>query len=145
MFLDSISRSSFSEVFCEEDFLKTFTILRGKHLCWSLFLTLVNETPALVFSCEYFVNAMLKTYNRVRDHIFSENFLAVVIHQYFVFVYMQRITYMAFPCVNLLLFLLPFIMFNVLLPFCINWKPNFKISFGFLTIKWGYAFFSIFP
>ena len=76
---------------------------------------------------------------------FNEDFL-VVIHQYFLFVYMQRKT---FTCVNPLLFLLPFIIFIVLLPFRMNFKSNFglnfntkaffhlncEISFGFLPIK----------
>ena len=37
--------------------LKNFTILTGKHLCWSLFwLKLRQETPTQVFSCEYCEN-----------------------------------------------------------------------------------------
>ena len=56
---------------------------------------------------------------------------------------------MAFTCVNPLLFLLPFIIFIVLLPFSLNFEFNFglnfntispfhlnsKIPFGFLPIK----------
>ena len=56
---------------------------------------------------------------------------------------------MAFTCVNPFLFLFLFIMFNVLLPFSMNFKFNFglnfntmglfhlncKISFGFLHIN----------
>ena len=65
---------------------------------------------------------------------------------------MQKKTYIAFTmeiCVNSLLFLLPFIIFTVLLSFSINFKfnsglnfntislfyLNCKISFGFLPIK----------
>ena len=58
-------------------------------------------------------------------------------------------TYIAVTCVNPLLFLLPFIIFIVLLPFSINFEYNFglnfntisffhlncKILFGFLSIK----------
>ena len=33
--------------------LKNFAILPGKHLCWSLFLRKLQETPTQVFSCEY--------------------------------------------------------------------------------------------
>ena len=79
---------------------------------------------------------------------FSEDFL-VVIHQYFAFVYIQIKAYTTFTRVNPFLFLLPFIIFIVLLPFGMNFKSNFglnfytivffhlkcKISFGFLPIK----------
>ena len=50
MFSDSTSRSSHLEVFCKKDLLKNFAILTGKHLCWSLLLTLLKETPAQAFS-----------------------------------------------------------------------------------------------
>ena len=52
MFSDSTSRSSRQEVFCKKG-LKNFAILIGKHLCWSVFLTLLKETPARVISCKY--------------------------------------------------------------------------------------------
>ena len=52
MFSDSTSRSSRLEVFCKED-LKDFATLTGKHMCWNLFLILLKETPAQVFSCQY--------------------------------------------------------------------------------------------
>ena len=63
----------------------------------------------------------------------SEAFLVIVIHQYFLFVYMQLKTYIAFTCVNPLLFLLLFIIFIVLLPFSMNFKSNF--GFNFSTVK----------
>ena len=57
---------------------------------------------------------------------FSEVFPVVVIHQYYLFIYRQRKTYIAFTCVNPLLFLLPFIIFIVLLPFTMNSKLNLE-------------------
>ena len=41
--------------------------------------------------------------------------------------------YIAFTCVNLLLFLLPFIVFIVLLPFSMNFK--FNLGLNFITIR----------
>ena len=45
-------------MFFKIDFLKNFTIFKGKHLCWSLLLIkfcnfFKKETPMQVFSCEY--------------------------------------------------------------------------------------------
>ena len=77
---------------------------------------------------------------------FSDAFLVVVIHQYFLFVYMQIKTYIAFTCVvnplipggnktvNPLLFLLPFIIFIVLLPFSLNFKSNFGLNFNTISL-----------
>ena len=53
MFSDSTSRSSGPEVLCKKDVLKNFAILTEKRPCWVLFLTLLKETPAQVFSYEY--------------------------------------------------------------------------------------------
>ena len=86
---------------------------------------------------------MLRTYNTARDNSFSKDFLVVVIDQYFLLVHMQRKTYKAFTCVNSLLFLLPLIIFIVLLSFSMNFKPNFGFNFntislfslGFLPVK----------
>ena len=52
MFSDSTSTSSRPEVFCKKDVLKNFAILTGKHLCCSLFLILLKENRAQLFSCE---------------------------------------------------------------------------------------------
>ena len=163
-------------MFCTKNLLKNFAILIRKYLCWSLFLTLLKETPAQVFSCEYckifknsifyrapllapaklfilnskrnslFVKSLvMKTFKcplpidlafitpiRCSEHLtqletmfFSEDYL-VVIHKYFSFVYIQIKTYIAFTCVNPLLFLLPFIIFIVLLPFTMNSKLNLE-------------------
>ena len=43
---------------------------------------------------------------------FSEDALDVIMHQYYLFIYMQRKTYIAFTCVNPLLFFTPFHYFN---------------------------------
>ena len=54
-------RSSCSEMFLKIGVLKNFANLKGKHLCWSLFLIMLQvlclrlfqtETPTQVFSCE---------------------------------------------------------------------------------------------
>ena len=171
-------------MFCTKNLLKNFAILIRKYLCWSLFLTLLKETPAQVFSCEYckifknsifyrapllapaklfilnskrnslFVKSLvMKTFKfplpidiafitpiRCSEHLtqletmfFSEDFLVVVIHQYFSFVYIQIKTYIAFTCVNPLLFLLPFI-FIVLLPFIMSFKSNFGLNFYTISL-----------
>ena len=94
---------------------------------------------------------MLRTYNTVRKNVFYHRFPCCHnISKFLVCLYKEVYTkYMAFTCVNLLLFLLPFIIFIVLLSFSMNFKFNFglnfitirlfhlncKISFGFLPIK----------
>ena len=47
-----ISRSSHLQISFKIGVLKNFTLITGKHLCWSLFL--IKLTPEQVFSCEYF-------------------------------------------------------------------------------------------
>ena len=83
------------------------------------------------------------------ETIFSRvDFLAVTIYRCFLFLYVQK-KHSAFTCVNPALFLLPFIIFIVLLSCSVNFEFNFglnfntinlfhlnrKISFGFLPIK----------
>ena len=65
---------------------------------------------------------------------FSEDFLVVVIHQYFAFVYIQIKAYTTFTRVNPFLFLLPFIIFIVLLPFSMNFKSNFGLNFYTISL-----------
>ena len=57
----------------------------------------------------------------------SEAFLVVLIHQYFLSIYMQIKYCIAFTCVNPLLFLLPFTIFIVLILFSMNFKSNFSL------------------
>ena len=76
---------------------------------------------------------MLITFNTARDDIFREDFL-VVIHQYFAFVYIQIKAYTTFTRVNPFLFLLPFIIFIVLLPFSMNFKSNFGLNFYTISL-----------
>ena len=64
---------------------------------------------------------------------FSEDFL-VVIHQYFAFVYIQIKAYTTFTRVNPFLFLLPFIIFIVLLPVGMNFKSNFGLNFYTISL-----------
>ena len=83
-------------------------------------------------------NMMLRVHNTARNNIFSVDFLVVRVYQNF----------LAFTCVNPLLFLLLFIIFIILLPFGMNFKFNFELSFNSISFfhvncKISFGFFPI--
>ena len=56
-------------------------IFTGKHLCWSLFLIKLQETPTQVFSCEYckiFKNNVLEEHLQTAASVFCKTYTPLV-------------------------------------------------------------------
>ena len=134
----------------------TYLVASSELLYWiSKRVFSINRSVRKTFKCSFSIDfafnisVLCSEGTPQPETIFSRvDFLAVIIYQYFLFLYMQK-KHTAFTWVNPALFLLPFIIFIVLLSFSVNFEFNFglnfntinlfhlnrKISFGFLPIK----------
>ena len=91
----------------------------------------VRKTFKCFFPIDFAFNMSMQCSERTpkpETIFYSVDFLAVIINRYFLFLYLKK--HIAFMCVNTPLFLLPFIIFTVLLPFSINFEFNFGLNFN---------------
>ena len=108
----------------------------------------------MFFPCwfhNYFISTIVRTYKTVGNSFIWHKFPCYHIIQIFlVCLYAKKISYIAFTCVNSLLFLFPFITFIILLPFSPNFEFNFGLDFNAMSLlhlscKISFGFFLVRP
>ena len=78
---------------------------------------------------------MVRTYKTAGNNFFWRKFSCYHnIPIFLVCLNAKKISYIAFTCVNSLLFLLPFITFIGLLPFSLNFEFNFGLDFNTMSL-----------
>ena len=101
---------------------------------------LIKHSVIKAFKCSFPIYLAFKMSIRCSERttqsetiFFRVDFFVVIMHQYLLFVYMLKKTYITFACVNPILFLIPFIIFIVLLPFSMNFRFNFRFEYSWIA------------